>query len=92
MEAITEATGLYRALATARPKAFLPDLAMSLNNQAIQLGNLGRHEEALQASTEATGLYRTLAKARPAVHQLDLERSLQVLAWLHSLGEEDAAD
>ncbi|WP_068929363.1 trypsin-like peptidase domain-containing protein, partial [Planobispora rosea] len=52
LEAITEATGLYRALATARPKAFLPNLAASLNNQANRLGDLGRHEEALEAITE----------------------------------------
>ena len=31
---IDEAVGVYRQLAAARPDAFLPDLAMSLNNQS----------------------------------------------------------
>ena len=34
LTAIDEAVGVYRELAGARPDAFLPDLAMSLNNQS----------------------------------------------------------
>ena len=44
-----EAVSLYRALTAARPDAFTPDLAMSLNNLAISF-RLGRWEEALGAA------------------------------------------
>ena len=43
------------------PDAFGPDLAMSLNNLAIRLGDLGRREDALAAIEEATRTYRELA-------------------------------
>ena len=46
-----EAVGLYRELAAARPDAFTPDLAISLNNMANRLSDLGRREEALAAPT-----------------------------------------
>ena len=51
--------------AAERPDAFLPDLAMSLNNLGNRLSDLGRREEALQAAEEAVGLYRELAAQRP---------------------------
>ena len=38
LAAIEEAVTIYRALAEARPDAFLPDLAMSLNNQSVRPG------------------------------------------------------
>lgn len=41
-----------------RPEAFTPDLAMSLNNLAAMLSDLGRREDALQRAEEAV---RTLA-------------------------------
>jgi len=56
----------YRALAEARPEVFLPDLAMSLNNQAPMLSEVGRRQEALEAITEAVTHYRQLADASPA--------------------------
>ena len=34
LAAVEEAAGIYRQLAQARPDAFLPDLAMALNNQS----------------------------------------------------------
>jgi hypothetical protein len=43
----------YRELADARPDAFVPDLAMSLNNLANHLSHLDRREAALSASEEA---------------------------------------
>ncbi|MFJ5273811.1 tetratricopeptide repeat protein, partial [Streptomyces sp. NPDC088358] len=71
-----------RQLAAARPDAFLPDLASSLNNLSIRLGELGRREDALTAIEEAVTANRQLAAARPAAHQAALEQSLQVLSWL----------
>ena len=47
-----------RQLAEARPDAFLPDLAMSLNNLGLMLRDLGRREDALSATQEAVDHYR----------------------------------
>jgi tetratricopeptide (TPR) repeat protein len=69
---------ISRQLAQARPDAFLPDLAMSLNNLAIMLSDLGRREEALAQAEEAVRLYRQLAQARPDAFLPDLARSLAV--------------
>ena len=44
-----EATEINRQLAQSNPAAFLPDLAMSLNNLGSILSELGRREEALDA-------------------------------------------
>jgi hypothetical protein len=43
---------IYRGLAAARPDAFLPDLATSLNNQSNRLSELGRREDALLAGAQ----------------------------------------
>ncbi len=68
--------GVYRRLAKVRPDAFLPDLAGSLNNQSICLGDLGRREQALAAIEEAVSIRRGLAKARPDAFLPDLAGSL----------------
>ena len=65
LAAIEEAAAIYRELARARPDPFLPDLAMSLNNQSVRLAGLGRREEALAAIEEAVTIRRELARARP---------------------------
>ena len=72
LAAIEEAVTLRRELATARPDAFVPDLAMSLNNLSVRLAGLGRREDALAAIEEATGLYQVLATARPDAFGPDL--------------------
>ena len=41
LASITEAVGIHRQLADADPAAFLPDLAMSLNNLSIQQSHTG---------------------------------------------------
>src|SRR5437867_11286007 len=48
-----KAVEIYRTMASERPEAFLPDLAMSLNNLGVVLSELGRREEALDATKEA---------------------------------------
>jgi tetratricopeptide (TPR) repeat protein len=73
-----EAVRLYRQLAQARPDAFLPYLAGSLNNLATMLSDLGRREEALAQAEEAVRLYRQLAQARPDAFLAGLARSLAV--------------
>jgi tetratricopeptide (TPR) repeat protein len=56
LAAIEQAVEIRRGLAAARPDAFLPDLASSLNNQSNTLSELGRREDALAAIEEAVEL------------------------------------
>ncbi|HEY6795110.1 MAG TPA: tetratricopeptide repeat protein, partial [Kineosporiaceae bacterium] len=82
----------YRELAAGRPDAFLPDLAMSLNNLSNRLADLGRREEALAAITEATEALRELAAARPDAFLPDLATSLNNLSvMLADLGRREEA-
>ena len=48
----------------------------SLNNQGNTLSDLGRREEALEATAEAVALYRQLAAQRPDAFLPDLAMSL----------------
>jgi len=80
LQATQEAVEIRRELARANPQAFLPDLAMSLNNLGHALSSLGRREEALAAAQEAVDLYRELARANPQAFLPDLAMSLNNLA------------
>ena len=64
---IDEAVGVYRQLAAARPDAFLPNLAMSLNNQSGRLSELGRREDALTVIDEALRLVLPVLEQAPYV-------------------------
>ena len=64
LAASQEAANIYRELAVARPDAFRPDLARSLDRLSGRLPELGEREEALAASQEAANIYRELAVAR----------------------------
>jgi tetratricopeptide (TPR) repeat protein len=90
LAAIEEALIIRRQLAAARPAAFLPDLASSLNNQSLRLADLGRREEALAAIEEAVTIYRQLAAARPAAFLADLASSLNNPASALSLLKREA--
>src|ERR1039457_2263358 len=93
LAAIEEAVTAYRALAQARPDAFLPDLATSLNNQSGRLADLGRREEALAAIEEAVTTYRALAQAPPVVFASRYASSLKAQAALLSeLGRDSEAE
>ena len=83
---------LRRVLAAARPDAFTPNLAASLNNLANWLSALGRREEALEAAEEAVRLRRVLAAARPDAFTPDLAMSLNNVAnRLSDLGRREEA-
>lgn len=64
----------------ARPDAFRPNLATSLNNLAGCLSELGQREPALAAAQEAVDLYHELSTAQPEAFQPDLAVSSAVLA------------
>ena len=56
-----EAVAIRRDLFAKNPAVDLPGLAMSLNNLGNLLGEVGRHDEALQVAEEAAAIYRELA-------------------------------
>jgi tetratricopeptide (TPR) repeat protein len=58
----------------------LPDLAGSLNNLSVRLGELGRREEGLAAVEEAVAVRRRLAEARPEAFLPALAGSLNNLS------------
>ncbi|MGO9296536.1 MAG: tetratricopeptide repeat protein, partial [Streptosporangiaceae bacterium] len=92
LAAVEEAVTAYRQLAAARPDAFLPDLAMSLNNQSGRLSELGRREDALAAIEEAVTIRRQLAAARPGAFLPALATSLYKQAGVRSeLGRREDA-
>ena len=92
LTAAEEAVRLRRGLAEARPDAFTPDLAASLNTLANNLSALGGHENSLAAAEEAVSLYRALAEARPEAFTSGLAVSLNTLAnSLSYLGQREEA-
>jgi len=66
----------------ARPDAFRPDLAGSLNNLSNQLSDLGRREEALAAVEEAVTLHQYLYGRYPAVFARPLTQSLALTGYI----------
>ena len=82
--AIEEAVGIYRRLAVAAPDAYLPDLALSLNNLSGSLAEVGRWAEAVAQIEEAACIYRRLAEAAPDAYLPDLARSLYNLALVQA--------
>ncbi|WP_306366462.1 tetratricopeptide repeat protein [Nocardiopsis sp. CC223A] len=79
-EAGYRGVSVLHELAEHYPQTFLLDLAMVLNNLAVFLVRVGRHEEALTHAHEAANLYRTLAEQTPAAHLPELAESLNNLA------------
>ena len=82
----------YRANTIDRDPDTVGDLAGSLGNLAIRLGELDRRQDALAASQEAVTIYRELAAARPDAFRHHLAMSLTNLSlWLGSLGRRQDA-
>ncbi len=94
------AAGLTERLATYfREKAARSDdltvianAAVSLNNLANRLSDIGQREKAFSAAEEAVGLYRALAEARPGAFTPGLPMSLHTFAnMLSALGRREEA-
>jgi hypothetical protein len=61
----TQPHHVYRELAAAGPDAFRPDLATSLTNLSLRLGDLGRVKDALAAIEEAAQVHRSWPPGGP---------------------------
>ena len=82
----------YRTATTGGEPAAVGRLALSLNNLAVRLADLGRPEDALPASEEAVSIHRELAAARPDAFRPGLATSLTSLSdQLRQLGREEDA-
>ncbi|MDF1490337.1 CHAT domain-containing protein, partial [Tessaracoccus caeni] len=78
------AVTISRQLAETNPAAFLPNLAMSLNNQAKQRSEAGDRAGALEAIDEAVTIRRQLAETNPAAFLPNLAMSLNNQATMRS--------
>jgi hypothetical protein len=63
-----EALLIRRAEARANPDAYLPDLAMTLNNLAILHSHTHRPEESLPLHKDALDIRQRLASVNPEAH------------------------
>ncbi|MEU4510926.1 hypothetical protein AB0G05_15660, partial [Nonomuraea wenchangensis] len=88
LETIQEAVTIRRTLAQTNPAAFLPDLAMSLNNLSIQQSEAGDRAQALETIQEAVTICSALAQTNPAAFLPDLAMSLNNL----SIQQSEAGD
>ena len=73
-----------RALAKENPAAYLPDVAITLNNLANLHSDKNEFAAALEKYEEALQIRRALAKENPAAYLPDVAMTLNNLAVLHS--------
>ena len=79
-----DAADIHRTLAEQNPKAFLPDLAGSLNNLGLRYSDMWQREEALVAAKEAEVICRKLAEEDPKAFLPGLAMILNNLGMMHS--------
>ena len=70
----------HRTAVASDRDAYLPDLAGSVNNLALRLGEAGRRADGLTAAQEAVTLYRELAALNRDAYLPDLAMSVNNLA------------
>ncbi|TAL18609.1 tetratricopeptide repeat protein [bacterium] len=74
----------YRELARKDPGAYLPDVAMTLNNLGILHKNTGKLKEAEGEYGEALGIYKKLAEKAPGAYLPYVAGTFNNLGLLHS--------
>ena len=90
---ITRLLGLYRQLAEASPEAYLPYVAMTLNDLGNLHSDTGKHDDAEKEYGEALDTYRQLAEAIPKAYLPEVAETLNNLGNLHSdTGKHDDAE
>ncbi len=90
---LTQQAGTYyRGLAAADP-AFLPNLAIALNNLSVRLAHIGSYGPAAAAAAEAADKFRRLVEVdRTGTFRPELNISLHNLSlWLTNLGRREEA-
>ena len=88
-----EALEIRRKLAEKNKEAFLPDVAMTLNNIGLLQDNLGRYEEAEESYKEAWGIFRKLAEKNKEAYLPYVAGTLNNIGMLQSnLGRYEEAE
>ncbi|MGD3112957.1 tetratricopeptide repeat protein [Streptomyces sp. YGL11-2] len=86
LRAITEAVQLYHRLSTDRLTPVVwADLAVSLNNHAVLLGEMGRHQEAMNSLEESLAVQRQHLQLPSGASNEIREQSMRIEFWLHDL-------
>jgi tetratricopeptide (TPR) repeat protein len=75
---------IRRELAKAKPQAYLPDVAETLNDLGVLYLDTQRLKEAADAYTEALQIRRELAKANPEAYLPDIAQTLNNLGILYN--------
>ena len=84
---------IHRELAEKNPDAYLPDLAISCNNLANLLSDIGSFKEAEELYQEALKIRRNLAEENPKVYLPKLQLVCDNLtALLEKTGRREEAD
>jgi tetratricopeptide (TPR) repeat protein len=87
-----EALDTYRNLAQANPDAYLPDVAMTLNNLANLSISTGQIQEAETQAAEAERILEPLWQANPELHGNQMARILFVRALIREVSQKPAAE
>ena len=83
----------YQKLAESTPEAYLPDVAMTLNNLGALHYDTGKHGDAEKEYGEALEIYCKLAETSPEAYLPDVAMTLNNLGNLHSvIGKHDDAE
>ena len=77
-----EALQIYRQLAESNPDAYMPRVALTLNNLANLQSDLGRYVEGEKNYVEALQIYRQLAESNPDAYMPRVAMTLNNLANL----------
>ena len=75
-ELLARAADLFTSLARSYPEVYLPQLAMTLGNQASALAALDDHEAAEKIEDKTLDVYRQLTRARPGQFESGLASAL----------------
>ena len=78
----------YRDLAKVNPEAYLPDVAMTLNNLACLQSDLHQYDNAEENYAEALEFYRDLAKVNPEAYRMHYAIVLGCMPYMYILKRE----
>ncbi|WP_306321601.1 MULTISPECIES: tetratricopeptide repeat protein [unclassified Streptomyces] len=87
MKATQESVSIFHELTEKWPHLYLPDLARALGNNADDLRNAGRSEQASRILDESVEMYRRLNETNPAAYSLYYVQSLLNLGAFHMEAE-----
>ena len=88
LEPYTHALKIYRSLNEVNPEAYLPDVAMTLNNLACLQSDLHQYDKAEENYTEALNICRDLAEVNPDAYRIHYAIVLGCISYMYILKRE----